>query len=81
MAAFGVVVLMGILALAFDLGFSWMLHRKEQNAVDPAAIAAARWLKEYMPSLRQRRVGSYPENERLLIEFPPWREKCSLHAP
>jgi len=46
MAAFGVVVLMGILALAFDLGFSWMLHRKEQNAVDPAAIAAARWLKD-----------------------------------
>jgi len=46
MVAFGIVVLLGILALAFDLGFSWMLHRKEQNAADPAAIAAARWLKD-----------------------------------
>jgi hypothetical protein len=46
MVAFGVVVLFGILALAFDLGFSWMLHRKEQNAADPAAVAAARWLKD-----------------------------------
>jgi hypothetical protein len=46
MVGFGVVVLLGILALAFDLGFSWMLHRKEQNAADPGAIAAARWLKD-----------------------------------
>ena len=46
MVAFGLVVLLGILALAFDLGFSWMLHRKEQNAADPAAIAAARWLTD-----------------------------------
>jgi hypothetical protein len=46
MVAFALVVLLGILALAFDLGFSWMLHRKEQNAADPAAIAAARWLKD-----------------------------------
>ncbi|MGH2455528.1 MAG: pilus assembly protein TadG-related protein [Candidatus Limnocylindria bacterium] len=46
MVAFALVVLLGILALAFDLGFSWMLHRKEQNAADPGAIAAARWLKD-----------------------------------
>jgi hypothetical protein len=43
-AAVALVVLMGIAALVLDLGFSWMLHRKEQNAVDPASIAAARWL-------------------------------------
>lgn len=46
MAAFSLVVLFGILALALDIGFSWMLHRREQNAADPAAIAAARWLKD-----------------------------------
>jgi hypothetical protein len=40
------VVLMGIMALAIDLGFSWMLRRQEQNAADPAAIAAARWLRD-----------------------------------
>ena len=40
--AAALVVLLGITALVVDLGFSWMLRRAEQNAVDPAAIAAAR---------------------------------------
>jgi hypothetical protein len=40
------VVLLGIAALVVDLGMSWMLKRQEQNAVDPAAIAAARWLRD-----------------------------------
>jgi hypothetical protein len=40
------VVLLGIAAIVIDLGFSWMLHRHEINAVDPAAIAAARWLRD-----------------------------------
>jgi len=44
--AAGLVVLLAIAALVVDLGFSWMLHRQEQNAADPAAIAAARWLKD-----------------------------------
>ena len=39
-------VILGIAALVVDLGFSWMLHRQEQNAADPAAIAAARYLKD-----------------------------------
>lgn len=44
--AFGLVVLLGVSALAVDLGFSWMLRRQEQNAADPAAVAAARWLQD-----------------------------------
>jgi hypothetical protein len=44
--AFGIVVLLVIAAIVVDLGFSWMLHRQEQNAADPAAIAAARWLRD-----------------------------------
>lgn len=40
------LVLLLISALVVDLGFSWMLRRQEQNAADPAAIAAARWLKD-----------------------------------
>jgi hypothetical protein len=40
------VVLLGIAALVVDLGMSWMLKRQEQNAADPAAIAAARWLRD-----------------------------------
>jgi hypothetical protein len=46
--AVGLVVLLGIAALAIDLGFSWMLHRQEQNAADPASIAAARHLRDAM---------------------------------
>jgi hypothetical protein len=42
--AVAMVVLLGIAALVIDLGFSWMLRRQEQNAVDPAAVAAARYL-------------------------------------
>ena len=42
--AAGMIVLLGIGALAVDLGFSWMLRRHEQNAADTAALAAARWI-------------------------------------
>ncbi len=42
------LVLLLIASLVVDLGFSWMLRRQEQNAADPAAIAAARWLKDPM---------------------------------
>ena len=44
--AFAMAVLLGICALVVDLGFSWMLRRQEQNAADPGAIAAARWLRD-----------------------------------
>jgi hypothetical protein len=44
--AFGMLLLMAVAALVVDLGFSWMLRRQEQNAADPAAVAAARWLKD-----------------------------------
>lgn len=44
--AAALVVLMGIAALVLDIGLSWMLRRQEQNAADPGAIAAARWLKD-----------------------------------
>lgn len=40
--AASMVVLLGVAALVIDLGFSWMLRRDEQNAADPAALAAAR---------------------------------------
>ena len=46
LVAASLIVLMGVMALAIDLGFSWMLRRQEQNAADPAAIAAARWLRD-----------------------------------
>lgn len=42
--AFAMIVLLAIAAIVVDLGFSWMLHRKEQNAVDPGSLAAAKWI-------------------------------------
>jgi len=47
--AFGLIVLIGIAALVIDLGFSWMLRRHEQNAADPAAVAAARFIGDPDP--------------------------------
>lgn len=44
--AASMVVLMGIAAIVIDLGMSWMLRRHEQNAADPAAIAAARYIED-----------------------------------
>ena len=43
------VVLLVIAALVVDLGFSWMLRREEQNAADPAALAAARFISDPDP--------------------------------
>lgn len=42
--AFALIVLLAIAAIVVDLGFSWMLHRKEQNAADPGSLAAAKWI-------------------------------------
>jgi hypothetical protein len=40
----GLVALLAITALVVDLGFVFMLRRQEQNAADPGAIAAARFI-------------------------------------
>ncbi len=39
------LVLIAIAALVIDLGFVFMIQRQEQNAADPAAIAAARFIR------------------------------------
>lgn len=47
LVAVAMFTLIGVAALVIDLGFSWMLRRHEQNAADPAALAAARWIPDY----------------------------------
>lgn len=56
--AAAMVVLLGIGALVVDLGMSWMLRRQEQNAADPGAIAAARWLKDPLTGLPTLNPGA-----------------------
>jgi hypothetical protein len=59
--AAGMLVLMAVGALVVDLGFSWMLRRHEQNAADPAAVAAARWLVDEMGEPRSPFPEAYEE--------------------
>ena len=47
--AVAMIVLFGVAALVVDLGFSWMLRRQEQNAADPASLAAARFISDPDP--------------------------------
>ena len=47
--AAALIVLFGIAALVVDLGLSWMLRRQEQNAADPASLAAARFISDPHP--------------------------------
>lgn len=44
--AFAMAVLVAIGAIVVDLGLSWMLRRQEQNAADPGAIAASRYIED-----------------------------------
>lgn len=41
----GLVAILAIAALVIDLGFTFMIRRQEQNAADPGAIAAARFIR------------------------------------
>ncbi|MEA2609571.1 MAG: hypothetical protein QOJ75_1814 [Chloroflexota bacterium] len=41
----GLVTLLLVAALVIDLGFTFMIRRAEQNAADPGAIAAARFIR------------------------------------
>ena len=41
----GLIALLAIGALVVDLGFAFMIRRQEQNAADPGAIAAARYIR------------------------------------
>jgi hypothetical protein len=58
--AASLLLVIAVAALVVDLGFSWMLYRQEQNAADPAAIAAARHLKDSVgdPSWNQAAAES-----------------------
>ena len=52
----GLVALMAIAALVVDLGFVFMIHRHEQNAADPGALAAARYIRYPGPAADTTRM-------------------------
>src|SRR5439155_11744095 len=47
----GLVALLAIAALVIDIGFVFMIHRQEQNAADPGALAAARYIRYPGPTV------------------------------
>jgi hypothetical protein len=53
----GLVVLLAIAALVIDLGFTFMMQRQQQNAADPGALAAARYIRTG--------IGETPEPTRM----------------
>ena len=76
MVAASMLILLGIAALVIDLGFSWMLARHQQNIVDPASLAAAKWI----PTFRATGDATYgPAGPDSLS--PPglmWQEACAV---
>jgi Putative Flp pilus-assembly TadE/G-like len=54
MFAGGLVVFLAIAALVIDVGFIWMTRRHQQDAADPGAVAAARYIqaKDYTSMVR-----------------------------
>ncbi len=69
-SAFAMVVLLGVTALVIDLGFAWMLRRAEQNAVDPAAVAAARYLSPLDTAERDRAACFYVQRHGFFTDDP-----------
>ncbi len=73
--AFGLFTLIAVAAIVVDLGFSWMLHRQEQNAADPAALAAARWIPDINATGDPTYGPGGPDQQ-----SPPglmWQEACA----
>lgn len=50
------ILLMAIAALVVDIGFVFMIHRHQQDATDPGALAAARYIRYPGPSADQAKM-------------------------
>src|SRR5687768_14593908 len=74
--AAAMMVLLAIGAIVVDLGFSWMLHRHQQNVADPASLAAARWIPDFRATNDPRFGPLGPDDL-----TPPglmWQEACAV---
>lgn len=55
----GIVLLLAIAALVFDLGSVFMIRRHEQNAADPGALAAARYIRPTPNQAKMLEAGCF----------------------
>ncbi len=78
--AAGLVVLLLVGALLVDVGFVWLIHRQQQNAADPGAIAAARFIKaETDPAIRMtkmRQAACFYARENGFFRAAPDNDSC-----
>lgn len=66
----GLVALLAVCALVIDLGFVFLLRRQEQNAADPGAVAAARYIR---PTVNQSNMWRAACTYAVLNDFNPRR--------
>jgi len=74
LVAGAMLTLLAVGALVVDLGFSWMLHRHEQNAADSGALAAARWIGDFRTTGDAKYGPSGPGGGPAGLM---WKEACS----
>jgi Putative Flp pilus-assembly TadE/G-like len=55
----GLVLVLAIAALVIDIGFTFMIRRSEQNAADPGAIAAARYIRPTADVTKMREAACF----------------------
>jgi Putative Flp pilus-assembly TadE/G-like len=55
----GLVLMLAIAALVIDIGLAFMIRRAEQNAADPGAIAAARYIRPTANVTKMREAACF----------------------
>lgn len=74
--AVGLLVFIGIAALVIDLGFVWMAHRHQQNAVDPGALAAARYIQPGPDMARMQQAACFYARQNGYFELATDNSGC-----
>jgi hypothetical protein len=57
--ALSLLMFIGIAALVIDLGFVWVAHRHQQDAVDPGALAAARYIEPTADTTKMQQAACF----------------------
>ncbi len=75
--AVGLIVFIGIAALVVDVGFIWMAHRHQQDAVDPAALAAARYIQPTADTAQMQQAACFYARENGYFERASDNSGCT----
>jgi Putative Flp pilus-assembly TadE/G-like len=76
MFAGGLVVFLAIVALVVDVGFIWMTRRHQQNAVDPGAVAAARYIRPTADFIKMREAACFYAQQNGFFSLATSLDQC-----